>query len=100
MFPPAGAGSDVVRPARAGLTEGGAAVPRPRVRWPWLVAASVVVAAFAVAAVAAGWDIPAWFGDVWDSLTSISLAYLAAALSLKPLQTGFSAARGTESTRS
>jgi uncharacterized membrane protein YbhN (UPF0104 family) len=88
------AGSEL-RPARAGLTEGAPreeAAPRPGVRWGWLVAASVAVAAFAVAAVAAGWDIRAWLGDVWDSLTSISLAYLAPALALKTLQTGFSAA--------
>jgi uncharacterized membrane protein YbhN (UPF0104 family) len=56
------------------------------------VAASAVVAAFAVATVAAGWDIGAWLSDVWASMTSISPAYLAAALFLKTLQTGFSAA--------
>ena len=49
MLPQPGAGSEFARPARAGLTEGGAAIPRPGFRWPWLVAASVVVAAFAVA---------------------------------------------------
>jgi uncharacterized membrane protein YbhN (UPF0104 family) len=89
------AGSEAVRPARTGLTEGApseAAVPPPGVRWRWLIAASLAVAAFVVAAVAAGWDVPAWLADVWDSLTSISLAYLAAALFLKTLQTGFSAA--------
>ena len=66
MFPQTGAGSEVVRPARAGLTEGAPreeAVPRQGVRWRWLIAASVVVAAFAVAAVAAGGDIRAWLGD-------------------------------------
>ena len=95
MFLQTGSGSEVVRPARAGLTEGEApeaAAERPGVRWRWLIAAAVAVAAFAVAVVAAGWDIGVWLGDVWDSLTSISLVYLAAALLLKTLQTGFSAA--------
>jgi uncharacterized membrane protein YbhN (UPF0104 family) len=81
--------------APGGLTQGtppAAAVARPGVRWPWLVAAFVLVAAFAVAAVAAGWDIRAWLGQVWESLTAVSPAYLAAALVLKTLQTGFSAA--------
>ena len=62
MFLQTGAGSEFVRPARAGLTEGTPreeAAPRPGVRWRWLIAASVVVAAFTVAAVAAGWDIRA-----------------------------------------
>jgi hypothetical protein len=43
VFLQIGAGSEVVRPARAGLTEGApreAAVPRPGVRWRWLIAAS------------------------------------------------------------
>lgn len=79
MFPRAGAGSEFVRPAQEGLTEDAArasAAPEPRViRWPWLIAAAVVVAAFAVAAVAGGWEIRAWLGNVWDSLTSVSLAY-------------------------
>ena len=74
MFLQTGAGSEIVRPARAGLTEGApreAAVPRPGVRWRWLIAASVVVAAFAVAAVVAGWDIRAWLGESGQP-TSIS----------------------------
>jgi hypothetical protein len=102
VVPQTGAGSEIVRPAHAGLTEGApreAAVPPPGVRSRWLIAASVVVAAFAVAAVVAAWDIRAWLGDVWDSLTSISLAYLAAALFLKTLQTGFSAAAWYGSSR-
>jgi uncharacterized membrane protein YbhN (UPF0104 family) len=90
VLPQAGAGSEALDAERAGLTDGAAA--RSPVRWPWLVAAAVVVAAFAVAAVAVGWDVGAWLGDVWDSLTSISPGYLAAALALKTLQTGFSAA--------
>lgn len=94
MVPQTGSGSEVIRPARAGLTEGEPreAAERPGVRWRWLIAAAVAVAAFAVAVVASGWDVGVWLGDVWDSLTSISLVYLAAALLLKTLQTGFSAA--------
>jgi uncharacterized membrane protein YbhN (UPF0104 family) len=61
-------------------------------RWPWMVAAALVMAAVVVAAVAAGWDIAGWFDEVWNSLTSISLLYLLPALALQTLQTAFSAA--------
>lgn len=61
-------------------------------RWPWMAAAALVIAAVVVAAVAAGWDIAGWLGEVWKSLTSISLRYLVPALALQTLQTAFSAA--------
>jgi hypothetical protein len=70
VFLQTGASSEVVRPARARLTEGApraAAVPRPGGPLAWLIAASVVVAAFTAAAVAAGWDIRAWVANVWRS---------------------------------
>jgi hypothetical protein len=69
-----------------------AAPPQSAVRRAWLVAAAAVVAAVVVAAVAAGWDVVAWLSAVWDSLTSISPAYLVAALALQTLQTVFAAA--------
>ena len=61
-------------------------------RKPWLIAAAVPIAAVAVAAVAAGWDVAGWLGEVWKSLTSISLLYLVPALALQTLQTAFAAA--------
>jgi uncharacterized membrane protein YbhN (UPF0104 family) len=57
-----------------------------------MAAAALVIAAVVVAAVAAGWDIAGWLGEVWKSLTSISLRYLVPALALQTLQTAFSAA--------
>jgi uncharacterized membrane protein YbhN (UPF0104 family) len=69
-----------------------AAPPPSAVRRAWLVAAAAVVPAVVVAAVAAGWDVTAWLGAVWDSLTSISPAYLVPALALQTLQTAFAAA--------
>jgi uncharacterized membrane protein YbhN (UPF0104 family) len=57
-----------------------------------MAAAALVITAVVVAAVAAGWDIAGWLGEVWKSLTSISLRYLVPALALQTLQTAFSAA--------
>jgi uncharacterized membrane protein YbhN (UPF0104 family) len=69
-----------------------AAPPQSAVRRAWLVAAAAAVAAVVVAALAAGWDVGAWLGAVWDSLTSISPAYVVPALVLQTLQTAFAAA--------
>jgi hypothetical protein len=55
-------------------------------------AAVVVVAVVIAAAIAAGWDVAGWLGEVWKSLTSVSLLFLVPALALLTLQTGFSAA--------
>ena len=57
-----------------------------------MAAAALVIAAVVVVAVAAGWDIAGWLGEVWKSLTSISLVYLVPVLALQTLQTAFSAA--------
>jgi hypothetical protein len=73
--------------ARASVTPREGAVRRG-----WLAAAAAAVAAVVVAAVTAGWDIGAWLGAFWDSLTSISPLYLVPALALQTLQTAFAAA--------
>jgi uncharacterized membrane protein YbhN (UPF0104 family) len=65
---------------------------RAPVRKPWMAAALVVVAAVAVIAVAAGWDVAGWLGQVWTSLTSISPLAIVLALALQTLQTAFAAA--------
>jgi len=57
-----------------------------------MAAAVVVVAAVAVIALVAGWDVTGWLGQVWKSLTSISPVYLVPALALQTLQTAFGAA--------
>lgn len=58
---------------------------RPRLRR--LLVGAVVVVAIGAAAYLLGWDLRGWFGDLWDTLTSISLASLAAAAVLQTLQT-------------
>ena len=55
-----------------------------------LVFALVVVVIGAVATLC-GWDIKGWFSDLWDTMTSISLAALLGALTLKTVQTGAAA---------
>jgi hypothetical protein len=57
-----------------------------------MAAAVVVIAAVAVIAVAAGWDVAGWLGQVWKSLTSISPLDIVLALALQTLQTAFAAA--------
>ena len=34
-----------------------------------------------------GWDIRAWFSDLWDTMTDISLGYLVAGLVMQTAQT-------------
>ena len=69
-----------------------AASPRRPLRRGWMAGAAIIPAAVVLAALAAGWDVAGWLGDVWTSLTSISLLYLVPALTLQTLQTAFSAA--------
>lgn len=57
-----------------------------------MIAAAVAIATVVVAAVAGGWDVAGWLGEVWKSLTAISPLYLVLALALQTLQTAFSAA--------
>jgi uncharacterized membrane protein YbhN (UPF0104 family) len=56
-----------------------------------MAGAVAIVAAVVVVAVAAGWDVAGWLGEVWKSLTSVSLLFLVPALALQTLQTGFAA---------
>ena len=56
----------------------------------WIVIALVVVVIAAVANLC-GWDLKGWFADLWDTMTSISLASLVAAVTLKTVQTGAAA---------
>jgi uncharacterized membrane protein YbhN (UPF0104 family) len=71
--------------------EGDVASARRPERKPWVIAATGAIAVVA-AAVAGGWDVAGWVGEVWTSLASISLLYLVPALALQTLQTAFSAA--------
>ena len=59
----------------------GATSPRPALASVGLV---VVIGAFATLV---GWDIRGWFSDLWDTLTSISAAYIIAAIVAITVQT-------------
>jgi uncharacterized membrane protein YbhN (UPF0104 family) len=56
----------------------------------WLVVVLVVLVIGAVANLC-GWDLRGWFADVWDTMTTISLASLVGAVTLKTVQTGAAA---------
>jgi uncharacterized membrane protein YbhN (UPF0104 family) len=57
------------------------------VHWErWLVGALAIVV-IAAAASLLGWDIVGWFGNLWDTMTAISVWYLLAAIALKTVQT-------------
>jgi uncharacterized membrane protein YbhN (UPF0104 family) len=60
-----------------------------RIRWKRLVIIAVVVAACWIALDLLGWDVQAWFRQVWDTMTEISLGYLVAGLALQTVQTVF-----------
>jgi uncharacterized membrane protein YbhN (UPF0104 family) len=58
-----------------------------RIRWKRLLVLAAVVVGCAIALELLGWDVGAWFGDLWDAMTDISLGYLLAGLALQTLQT-------------
>jgi uncharacterized membrane protein YbhN (UPF0104 family) len=62
-----------------------------RIRWKRLVVITAVVLACAALAKLLGWDVKSWFSQVWDTMTSISIQYLVAGLSLQVVQTTFAA---------
>jgi uncharacterized membrane protein YbhN (UPF0104 family) len=51
----------------------------------------LIVLVFGAAASLLGWDLRGWFSNLWDTISSISLGYLIAAVSLKTLQTSLTA---------
>jgi uncharacterized membrane protein YbhN (UPF0104 family) len=72
------------------LAEGSAATPDEAVRRPawrgWLTAGACIVV-IAAAASLLGWDIRGWLSDLRDTITTISLASLAAAVAFITVQT-------------
>jgi uncharacterized membrane protein YbhN (UPF0104 family) len=51
----------------------------------------LVVVVLGAAANMFGWDIRGWFSDLWDTLSSISIAYIVAGCALKTVQTSLTA---------
>jgi uncharacterized membrane protein YbhN (UPF0104 family) len=69
-----------------------AAAPPPggflrRIRQKRILVIAIVVAACFIALNLLGWDVGAWFQDVWDGMNEISLGYLLAGLALQTAQT-------------
>src|SRR6202041_884454 len=52
-----------------------------------LLIGALVIVVIGAAATLAGWDIAGWFKSLWNTMTSISLGYLLAAIALVTLQT-------------
>ena len=51
----------------------------------------LIVLVIGAAASLLGWDLRGWFSNLWDTISSISLGYLVAAVSLKTVQTSLTA---------
>src|SRR5512133_2824789 len=64
---------------------------RGRIRWKRLIVGAVVVVVVGAVAQLLGWDIRGWFSDLWDTITTISVGYLIAAVVLKTVQTTLTA---------
>ena len=64
---------------------------RPRPLWRRLVFCAVLVFFIGAVANLLGWDLRAWFHSLWDTVTSISVASLIAAIACMVLQTSATA---------
>jgi uncharacterized membrane protein YbhN (UPF0104 family) len=56
-----------------------------------ILVGALVVVVLGAAANMFGWDIRGWFSNLWDTLSSISLAYIVAGCALKTVQTSLTA---------
>jgi uncharacterized membrane protein YbhN (UPF0104 family) len=63
------------------------AVEKRRFRPGRLLRGALIVVVIGALANLLGWNLREWFADVWDTMTEISAAYLAAAVVLKTIQT-------------
>jgi uncharacterized membrane protein YbhN (UPF0104 family) len=68
-----------------------APTPRRRPRFRRLLIGGVVILAIAGISNLLGWDIAAWFEELWDTLTGVSIQYLIAGIILQTGQTLFTA---------
>jgi len=69
------------------MTTQHAAKPARQVHLRGLLIGALVLVVIGAGATLAGWDIASWFKHIWNTLTSISLGYLVAAIVLLTLQT-------------
>ena len=68
-----------------------AAEPKPRIRWKRLLVGLLAILVIGAFANLVGWNIRGWFEDLWDTISTISVGYLIAAVVLKTLQTSLTA---------
>src|SRR3954447_6720654 len=68
-----------------------AAPPEKQFHLRRLVIWATLIVVIGVVAYLLGWDIRAWFRELWDTLTEVSVKYLVPALVLQTLQTLFTA---------
>jgi uncharacterized membrane protein YbhN (UPF0104 family) len=73
-------------PAPAAATES-----KRRVRWKRLLVGALVIVVIGAFANLVGWNIRDWFSDLWDTISTISVGYLIAAVALKTVQTSLTA---------
>ena len=59
--------------------------------WKRLLVGALVIVVIGAFANLLGWDLRGWFHDVWKTITSISAAYIVAAVVLKTVQTSLTA---------
>jgi uncharacterized membrane protein YbhN (UPF0104 family) len=71
--------------------EAPASTKRPRPLWRRLLSFALVVVVIAAAANLLGWDIRSWFHDLWNTMTTISVASLVAACFFMVVQTSATA---------
>lgn len=62
-----------------------------RIYWKRLLVGALVIAVIAAFANLVGWDIRGWFESLWDTISTISVGYLIAAVALKTVQTSLTA---------
>jgi uncharacterized membrane protein YbhN (UPF0104 family) len=65
--------------------------PGGRLRAKRILTIAAVVLVVGLVSYALGWDLRAWFSDLWDTVTSISFQYLLGGVALQTVQTLFKA---------
>jgi uncharacterized membrane protein YbhN (UPF0104 family) len=65
--------------------------PKSRLRLKRVLVGALIVVVIGAAANLLGWNIRGWFSDLWDTISTISLGYLVAAVTLKTVQTSLTA---------
>ena len=65
--------------------------PKSRLRLKRVLVGALIVVVIGAAANLLGWNIRGWFSELWDTISTISLGYLVAGVTLKTVQTSLTA---------